>query len=136
MVKVENFSFEKKDGAVTRLLIFLEDITEDRREIELLQKAESVARVGGWEVDLIKNTIYWTKTTRQIHEVDESFIPNLEQGINFYKKGIHREKITELVSAAIEKGKPWDTELIIVTTKGNEVWVRAKGETEIVNGEW
>ncbi len=49
----------------------MEDITEDKREIELLHKAESVARVGGWEVDLVKNTIYWTKTTRQIHEVAE-----------------------------------------------------------------
>lgn len=126
---------KKKDGTVSRLLIYLEDITKDRREIELLQKAKSVARVGGWEVDLIKNTIYWTKTTRQIHEVDESFLPDLGQGINFYKKGIHREKITELVSAAIEQGKPWDTELIIVTAKGNEVWVRAKGETEMVNGK-
>ncbi len=126
---------KNKEGTVSRLIIFLEDITGDKREIELLQKAEAVARVGGWEVDLVKNTIYWTKTTRQIHEVDKNFMPDLEQGINFYKKGVHREKITELVSAAIQKGKPWDTELIIVTAKGKEVWVRAKGETEMVNGK-
>lgn len=115
------------------LVIYLEDITADKRELELLQTAETVAKIGGWEVDLQKNSLYWTKTTKDIHEVPEDFIPDLAQGINFYKEGIHREKITELVSAAIEEGKPWDTELIIITAKGNEIWVRAKGEVEAVN---
>tara|TARA_R110002051_G_scaffold129900_6_gene203616 strand:- start:6229 stop:8424 length:2196 start_codon:yes stop_codon:yes gene_type:complete len=115
------------------LVIYLEDITADKRELELLQTAETVARIGGWEVDLQKNSLYWTKTTKDIHEVPQDFIPDLAQGINFYKEGIHRDKITELVSAAIEEGKPWDTELIIITAKGNEIWVRAKGEVEAVN---
>ncbi|NNE75778.1 MAG: PAS domain-containing protein, partial [Pricia sp.] len=65
----------------------------------------------------------------------EDYIPNLEEGINFYKEGEHREEITRLVSEAISDGTPWDTELIIVTAKGNELWVRAKGEVENVNGQ-
>ena len=124
---------KNSEGVQEGILIFLEDITEDKRELELLHKAESVARIGGWEVDLLNNTVYWTKTTKEIHEVDDDFVPNLEEGINFYKKGYHRDKITKLVSAAIEKGKPWDTELLIITAKGNEFWVRAKGEVEMVN---
>ncbi|WP_144803086.1 sensor histidine kinase [Maribacter sp. MAR_2009_72] len=117
------------------LLIFLEDVTEDKKEIELLHKAEAVARIGCWEVDLINNSLYWTKTTKDIHEVSEDFVPDLAQGINFYKEGSHRDKITELVGTAIEQGKSWDTELIIITAKGNEVWVRAKGEVEMAKGQ-
>jgi PAS domain S-box-containing protein len=117
------------------LAIYLEDISADKGELELLQKAETVAKIGGWEVDLQKNSLYWTKTTKNIHEVPDDFMPDLAQGINFYKEGYHREKITELVNSAIEKGKPWDTELIIVTSKGNEVWVRAIGEPEIFNNK-
>ncbi|WP_405384587.1 PAS domain-containing protein [Maribacter sp. LLG6340-A2] len=117
------------------LLIFLENITKDKKEIELLHKAESVARIGCWEVDLVNNTLFWTKTTKDIHEVDEGFIPDLAQGINFYKEGAHRDKITELVNRAIEEGKPWDTELIIITATGKELWVRAKGEVESANGQ-
>ena len=117
------------------LVIYLGDITADKRELELLQKAETVAKIGGWEVDLQKNSLYWTKTTKDIHEVPEDFVPDLAQGINFYKEGFHRDKITELVSAAIEKGKPWDTELIIITQKGNEVWVRAIGEPEMLDNK-
>ena len=125
----------KKDGVdLDGLIIFLENITSFKKEMELLHKAESVARIGGWEVDLQNNSIYWTKTTKAIHEVDEDYVPDLAEGINFYKEGIHRDKITELVNTAIEKGKPWDTELIIVTAKGNEVWVNAKGEVEMFDG--
>ncbi len=117
------------------LAIYLEDISADKGELELLQKAETVAKIGGWEIDLQKNSLYWTKTTKNIHEVPDDFMPDLAQGINFYKEGYHRKKITELVNAAIEKGKPWDTELIIVTSKGNEIWVRAIGEPEIFNNK-
>ncbi|WP_051638209.1 sensor histidine kinase [Maribacter sp. Hel_I_7] len=118
------------DGAI----VFLDDITVDKKEIELLHKAEEVARIGCWELDLKTGLINWTKTTKDIHEVDENFTPNLEDGINFYKEGTHRDNITKLVGAAIADGKPFDTELIIVTAKGNEVWVSAKGEVELVNG--
>ncbi|WP_424003276.1 PAS domain-containing sensor histidine kinase [Maribacter sp. IgM3_T14_3] len=126
--KNENHGF---DGAI----IFLDDITIEQKEIELLHKAEEVARIGCWELDLLNNTVNWTKTTKDIHEVAIDFVPNLEGGINFYKEGIHRDKITQLVGLAISEGKPFDTELIIITAKGNEVWVCAKGEVEFLNGK-
>jgi PAS domain S-box-containing protein len=123
------------ENSIDGLLIFLEDITIENREIELLHKMESVARVGGWEFDLQKNTLYWTQTTKEIHEVGSNFVPNIAEGINFYKEGIHREKITKLVGSAIEHGKPFDTELIIITKKGNELWVSAKGEAEMFDNK-
>ena len=119
------------NGAV----IFLSDITIDKKEIELLHKAEEVARIGCWEIDLINGQVYWTKATKDIHEVSLDFEPNLEEGINFYKKGIHRDNISHLVSLAITEGKPFETELIIITAKGNEVWVCSKGEVEMLNGK-
>ncbi len=112
-----------------------EDISELKRNEELLEKSMYVARVGGWEVDLIHNKVFWTDVTREIHEVESGYIPCLEEGINFYKAGEDREMITALVSEAISEGKSYDTELRIITAKGSEVWVRAKGEAEIVDGK-
>ncbi|MBM1104888.1 PAS domain-containing protein [Aurantibacter crassamenti] len=117
------------------LIIVQDDITDEKRREDLLLKAESVARIGGWEVDMRSGVVYWTDVTKEIHEVPKDFIPTLEEGINFYKKGESRDNITSLVSDAIAIGKPWDTELQIVTAKGNELWVRAKGETELVDGK-
>ncbi|CAM4130506.1 PAS domain-containing protein [Zobellia roscoffensis] len=117
------------------LIVLLEDVTETRQREELYAKAERVARIGGWEVDMATNDVYWTDITKEIHEVPQDFLPNLETGINFYKKGEHRERITSLVTNAITEGTPWDTELIIVTANDNELWVRAKGEVEFINGK-
>lgn len=117
------------------LIVLREDITEIKRNEELLAKAMSVAQIGGWEVDLVHNAIYWSKVTKEIHEVPDDFVPDLEKGINFYKEGPCREKITEYVSEAIRTGQAWDTELQIVTGRGNIKWVHAKGEAEMHQGK-
>lgn len=119
-------------GELGGLIIVCEDISLQKRKEELLHMAEEVARIGGWEVDLITNQVYWTKITKEIHEVPHDFTPTLEQGLNFYKAGEHRANITQLVTAAMTEGETWDTELMIVTAKGKEIWVRAKGEAEFI----
>lgn len=127
--------WKREDNSIGGLIIIQEDITEQKRREELLLTAEKVARIGGWEVDLDTGNVHWTEVTKEIHEVPEDYIPNLEDGINFYKEGDSRDEITRLVSEAIASGEPWDTELQIITAKNNELWVRAKGETEVINGK-
>ena len=104
-------------------------------EAKLLAKAQKVAKIGFWEYDLLSNALHWSDITKEIHEVEKDYIPKIEEGINYYKEGEHREKITNVVNRAIEKGTPYDVELVIVTAKGNEVWVRAIGEAEVVSGK-
>lgn len=123
---------EEKVGAV---VVVLEDVTKYHHIETILTSAQKVARIGGWEVNLKTNTVYWTAMTKEIHEVAPDYIPNLEEGINFYKPGRDREQIALLVSEAIQNGTPWDTELQIITAKGKELWVRARGEAEFVNGQ-
>lgn len=130
--KLQSISYGK--SMPLGIMITFEDITEDKRKTELLLRAELVSRTGSWEVNLVRNTLFWSPMTKLIHEVPEDYSPTIESGINFYKKGYYRNLISELVNDAMVDGKPWDTELIIVTTSGKEVWVRAKGEAQLVNG--
>ncbi len=123
-----------KEGQKVIMLI-LEKVTYRMLGEDLHQRAQRMARVGSWVVDLKKNTIYWSEITKEIHEVPLDFEPNLETGINFYKEGFSRDTISELVAQGIEHGTPWDVELILVTQKGRELWVRAIGEPEMVNGK-
>ncbi|MBU2948531.1 PAS domain-containing sensor histidine kinase [Zobellia uliginosa] len=123
------------DEKIGGLIVLLEDVTERSRREELYEKAERVGKIGGWEVDMTTNDVFWTDITKDIHQVADDYQPNLETSINFYKKGKNREKITNLVTNAITEGTPWDTELIIISAKGNEIWVRAKGEVEFLNGK-
>ncbi|PKB42900.1 PAS domain S-box-containing protein [Cellulophaga sp. RHA19] len=128
-------SWKNEKGKVGGLIIVREDISNRRNEEEYRLKAQEIANIGGWEVNLVNNEVYWTSITKEIHGLDDSYVPTLESGINFYKEGYHREKIVLLISDAIGKGIPWDVELIIVTSTGIEKWVRAIGKVEYINGK-
>ena len=117
------------------------DITEShllaqdlKRTKELLEQTSIIASVGGWEYDLEEQKLYWSETTKTIHEVANNFVPDLESGINFYKSGIDRQIIEDAVNNSVITGKPFDVELQIITAKGKELWVRALGNA-IMNRE-
>jgi PAS domain S-box-containing protein len=111
------------------------DVTERKKLQDLLNQANTLAIIGGWEIDVQKGTIYWTDITREIHETGPDYAPELDTAINFYKEGEGRQMIEQKVKEAIESGKTWDEELQIVTAKNNERWVRTIGQTEFINGK-
>ncbi len=106
------------------------DITEQKGLEDTLQKANSLARIGAWEVDLDRGIVLWSDMTRDIHEAEPGFVPTLEEATNFYKAGTDRETITQIMTAAGRYGTSADTELQIVTVKGKTKWVRVIVEAE------
>lgn len=122
------------DG-VNAIVANYRDVTKRKELEDLLHKSNSLARIGSWEVDLLKGTVYWNDITREIHEAESSFVPDLATGINFYKEGPGRDLITQKVKEAIELGKPWDEELEIITAKNNVRWIRTIGEAEFEDGK-
>ncbi|WP_209401616.1 PAS domain S-box protein [Pseudozobellia sp. WGM2] len=127
--------FRNENNEISGIVLYLEDVTDESRRQELRQKAIEVARIGGWEIDLLTGELFWTDITKEIHEVPMDFVPDVTQGINFYKEGRHRDTISKIVAKAMNEGVPWDIELIIVTAKGKELWVRAMGDVEMFNGK-
>ncbi|MBU3003818.1 GAF domain-containing hybrid sensor histidine kinase/response regulator [Paraglaciecola arctica] len=105
------------------------------RQQDILEQMGQLAGVGAWEVDLINEKIYWSKETKKIHEVDDDFEPTLESGINFYKEGESRERITLFVNRIIEQGGHFSGEFEIVTQKGKAKWVASKGRAEFEDGQ-
>lgn len=100
----------------------------------MVEQTRSLARIGGWEFDVVRNLLSWTSTTKEIHGVAKNYIPELESAVNFYKEGESRNKISKAVQLAIENGKPWDLELQLVTHQGDEIWVRAIGRSNYKDG--
>jgi len=111
------------------------DITEKKELAGLLDKVTDLAQIGGWEIDLVNQSLYWSKMTQVIHEVEPDFAPDLETALRFYKEEIDRALIRQKISLAIEKGEPFDFELQIMTAKDNLKWVRVLGEPEFVSGK-
>jgi len=108
--------------------------TEQKKLQNLLDDATEMARIGSWELDVNKKTMYWSDITRKIHEVPANYAPVLDEGISFYKKE-YQNIVKKKVDEAIKKGKSWDFEMPIITMKGNECWVRTMGQAEFKNGK-
>lgn len=110
------------------------NITKEVQLRELNAQAGSLAKIGSWEIDLEKNTVFWSKIVHQLHETDpDTFIPDLEIGINFYRED-YRGMVQGSIEKSIMTGEGFDFEAVIVTKKLKERWMRAIGNVEFVNG--
>ncbi len=103
-----------------------------RRSEEFLTQTHQIAKVGGWELNLLSGELFWTQQTREIHEVAPDYVPRLEEAINFYAPE-YRLIIQQAVEEA-SHGQPYDLELQCITATGRRIWVRTLGQAEIVNG--
>lgn len=105
-----------------------------QRTTEMLERTNQVARVGGWEFDLIDQKVSWTSVTKEIHGVEPDFQPDVENGISFYKEGESRDKIIAAINKGMEEGSRWELELPIITIQGKEIWVKAIGNSVMEDG--
>jgi PAS domain S-box-containing protein len=111
------------------------DVTEKKEYEQLLNKANDLALIGGWEIDRINNKAFWSSITLKICEIDPLEKPDMNSWMEYFMEGIDRDTIKLRVKEAIQLQKSWDEELRIVTKTGKVKWVRSIGDTEFVEGE-
>ena len=131
-----------KDGQPSRMVGTHIDITQRKQDesafktaSELLDASQKIAKVGGWQLDVLSSEIYWTAETYRIHETSpEVHTPSVDTGLNFY---LPRSKkiLTEALNLTINQGKSFDLELEVCTQKGRNIYVRAYGVATKHNGQ-
>lgn len=125
-------------------LNLLEDAMEARQRAEQVQSAleqstqmleltGTIARIGGWELDLLTSKLIWTRETFRIHGLEPPE-PEPDEAINFYAPD-SRQIVTAAVQAAIADGTPYDLELQLVTRDGRLLWVNSRGQAEMRDGK-
>ncbi|PHR98274.1 MAG: hybrid sensor histidine kinase/response regulator [Leeuwenhoekiella sp.] len=127
--------FTRKFSKNAQIELYESKIKRLRSFSEIYEESNELARVGGWEVDLVKQKITWTPYINKIHEVPADYRPQLNEAINFFKEGWSREKITQCFQNAVEKGEPYDDEFILVCADGSEKWVRSVAKAEMKDGK-
>jgi len=78
-----------KDGVVTAIG---SDITERKlaqlklsQSTQLLEASQSIAKLGGWELDLVTSTLFWTAETYKIHDTSpDEFNPTVDAGVGYF----------------------------------------------------
>lgn len=116
-----------------------ENITERKKaEIEnvkthqLLRDTQLIGKIGGWEMALDSQKLKWTEEMYAIHEVDESFVPDVELRNQFYTP----ESLIAIdlaVRDALQHNTTYEVDLEIITAKGNHRFVKTMGKVDLEN---
>jgi len=107
---------------------------EDFGTDSLFHKTIKLAKIGIYELDVASNEIYWSDVTKEITEVNEDFVPTMENLPSFFHEGHYRDMAREAMNNAISKGEPYDLDLEVLTAKGNIRYVRNVGHPKMENG--
>ena len=89
----------------------------------LLEATQSMAHIGGWEVDIVNDVVFWTDEIYRILETSpQEYTPTTATTMRFFTpESIHR--ITAAIEDAERHGKPHDMELEMLTARGRLIWV-------------
>lgn len=108
---------------------------ELRRNTQLLETSQSIAKVGGWELNIITGKLFWTAETYRIHETSPAeFNPTVDAGVGYFLPE-SKQIITEALELAITKGIGYDLNLETYTTKGTKINVRTTCEVTCFEGK-
>lgn len=122
-------------GAIIREISDIKKYKEIIKEkTELLRATNTMAKVGGWELDVKTKEVNWTEETFRIHEVEIQTAPGFNDAINYYHPD-DRIKILSALNNSIKSGNSFDSEFRFISAKGNHKWVRVICEPIIINGE-
>jgi PAS domain S-box-containing protein len=121
------------DGSISRLMSIRQDITEKKKIEEKLQlttsilnEAQAISKVGGWELIIESNQIFWTDEVYKIYELHPTTALSNNFVLSFYHP-VYRDIISKLTEEAINHGKDFDEEALFISEEGNLKWVRILG---------
>ncbi|MCV2366191.1 PAS-domain containing protein [Paucibacter sp. DJ1R-11] len=120
-------------GKLEKYISIRTDISAAKRAAQRLQsnqvvldRAERLAGLGAWELDLASQQLIWSDQTFRLHEVSLDTPVTLDLALSHLAEPGRAALQDALHQAA--SGRAWDLELSLRTHKGRELWVRSVGE--------
>lgn len=118
-------------------IIVFRDITEqkllhetlERSELSL-KKAQAIAHLGSWELDLSSNVLYWSDEIFRIFEINSL---RFEASYDAFLNGIHpddRESVNRAYQYSLKTRQKYTIDHRLLMSDGRIKWVREVGDTE------
>lgn len=107
---------------------------ELERLLDLLERTEQTANVGGWEIDTETMEVFWSNQIFELLQWPGDEEPPLEEALDLYHPQ-DRPVVEEAVETALSAGEPFEVEARIRPVGGEVIWLRVQGKPEIRDGE-
>ena len=107
-----------------------DEATQLRESRHLLELTEELGEIGHWRLELVSDTLFWSKQVFKIHGLDpESFRPTLTSAIEAYHPE-DRPIVQQQVSRAIERKEGFQMETRLIRSDGQVRTVVSRGRVE------
>ncbi len=101
----------------------------------LLEVSQEMSRIGGWEVDLLTQEVYWTPEVYRILETSpEEYTPTVETTPRFFAPAT-AQRVREIIRLDETQGLGHDEEFEMVTAKGRAIVVHSRGVITMKDGQ-
>ena len=97
------------------------------RLLNMLDLTNRIGKIGGWELDLNTQELYWSDEVYHIHELPLDHVLDLEEAFSFYPEE-NRKSLKKELDECAETGKSAHMELPLITANGKKIWVRVMAE--------
>ena len=126
-----------REGVPVQSIVVARDISERKqreaalsRLTTLLNDAQRIANMGGWELDVASGQMQWTDQVYDILEVnrdtDRDFVPNKHNMLTFYHPD-DRSDMAFMLERTINDNLPFEITVRLLTAQGNLRWMRVSG---------
>lgn len=105
----------------------------------LLNITQKMSKIGGWEWDIEKQTMFWTEEVYRIHDLDPEVLINgmpehISKSIECYYPD-DRPVILAAFNKCATEGTPYELEFPFLTAKGRKAWIRTSAYALTENGK-
>lgn len=106
-------------GIAKRLELLNQELLDSR---EMLIEAQSIAKLGRWDHDLMADNLVWSQSMYEILEIDSSIPASTE----LFLSCVHpddREQVAQLYREMLATPQPWTTRYRLLMKSGEIKWV-------------
>src|SRR6478735_11104480 len=98
-----------------------------RKLLDQLAEAQSIAKIGSWEWDVETDLVSWSDELYRIYGLDRTGLTPTYEGFLARIHPDDRARVAEVVGAALESDDAFDFEARVVRTNGAVAWIRGQG---------
>jgi PAS domain S-box-containing protein len=131
---------QTKNRALEKYRHDLESLVKERTEQlekseQLLDNTQKMAKIGGWEWDVDKQTMTWTAATYRIHglNLDNHEKCSPETSLQCYDPA-DQPLIWQAFQQCIKEKTPYDMQFCITSYQNRRVWIRTMGWPVLEDG--